>query len=199
MIDCNIFRELPVTLNSNPNIDHGGNDDDEQYSDPNWPYLQLVYEFFHRFILSFSEPESKTLKKHLNHTFLYKMILAFNSEDSHERDYLKTILHRIYGKFMSLRAYIRKTIGATLNEIIYNNRRFSGVAELLEILGSIINGFAVPLKNEHKQFLKNILIPLHKYPRIQEFHQHLTYCITQFLEKDSTLCNYVLKGLITFW
>ena len=30
------------------------------------------------------------------------------------------------------------------------------------ILGSIINGFALPLKAEHKQFLVRVLIPLHK-------------------------------------
>ncbi len=30
----------------------------------------------------------------------------------------------------------------------------SPLAELLEILGSIINGFALPLKEEHKQFLQ---------------------------------------------
>ena len=29
-------------------------------------------------------------------------------------------------------------------------REHNGVAELLEILGSIINGFALPLKEEHK-------------------------------------------------
>ncbi|KAG2294294.1 hypothetical protein Bca52824_040963 [Brassica carinata] len=34
--------------------------------------------------------------------------------------------------------------------------------ELLEILGSIINGFALPLKEEHKFFLVRALVPLHK-------------------------------------
>jgi hypothetical protein len=34
---------------------------------------------------------------------------------------------------------------------IYETERHNGVAELLEILGSIINGFALPLKDEHKQ------------------------------------------------
>lgn len=195
MVSDNIFRD-PPNIPSNHVFDH---DDEEQYHDPNWPYLQLVYEFFHRFILSFAEPEARVLKNHLTFKFLHKMILTFNVEDTRERDYLKTILHRIYGKFMTLRGYIRKTIGGTLCEIIHANQPFKGVAELLEILGSIINGFAVPLKVEHKKFLKNVLVPLHKYPRIHEFHQHLTYCVTQFLEKDPTLCSYVLSGLIKHW
>jgi serine/threonine-protein phosphatase 2A regulatory subunit B' len=33
---------------------------------------------------------------------------------------------------------------------VYETERHNGVAELLEILGSIINGFALPLKEEHK-------------------------------------------------
>ena len=34
----------------------------------------------------------------------------------------------------------------------------NGIAELLEILGSIINGFALPLKEEHKNFLNKVLM-----------------------------------------
>ncbi len=36
--------------------------------------------------------------------------MLFESEDMRERDYLKTILHRIYGRFMPLRVPIRKCI-----------------------------------------------------------------------------------------
>ena len=72
-----------------------------------------------------------------------------HSEDPRERDYLKTILHRIYGKFMAHRAFIRRTIRDTFFSFVYETDRFNGIGELLEILGSIINGFALPLKNEH--------------------------------------------------
>ena len=37
---------------------------------------------------------------------------------------------------------------------VYETERHNGVAELLEILGSIINGFALPLKEEHKVFFR---------------------------------------------
>ena len=46
--------------------------------------------------------------------------------------------------------------------MIYESETHNGVGELLEILGSIINGFALPLKEEHKDFLIKALIPLHK-------------------------------------
>ena len=35
--------------------------------------------------------------------FVLKLLDLFDSEDPRERDYLKTILHRIYGKIMALR------------------------------------------------------------------------------------------------
>ena len=35
--------------------------------------------------------------------------------------------------------------------------RHNGIGELLEILGSIINGFAIPLKREHLQFLEKVI------------------------------------------
>jgi len=127
-----------------------------------------------------------------------------------ERDFLKTVLHRIYGKFLGLRAFIRKqinnfflrkveTLGNYKVKFVYETEHFNGVGELLEILGSIINGFALPLKAEHKQFLVRVLIPLHKVRCLSLYHAQLAYCVVQFLEKDATLTEQVIKGLLKFW
>jgi len=61
---------------------------------------------------------------------------------------------------------------------------------------SIINGFALPLKEEHKQFLMRVLIPLHKVRSLGVYHPQLAYCIVQFLEKDPTLTKPVSITLI---
>ena len=53
---------------------------------------------------------------------------------------------------------------------IYETEKHNGIAELLEILGSIINGFALPLKEEHKTFLIRVLIPLHKVKSLSCYH-----------------------------
>ena len=45
--------------------------------------------------------------KFLNKSFIKNYLELFDSEDPRERDYLKTILHRIYGKFMVLRPNIK--------------------------------------------------------------------------------------------
>ncbi len=65
--------------------------------------------------------------------------------------------------------------------------------ELLEILGSIINGFAIPLKKEHLLFLQKALIPLHKPKCVSLYHQQLSYCIVQYVEKDPETVMPVLR------
>lgn len=40
------------------------------------------------------------MRRHVNQAFVVKILELFDSEDPRERDYLKTVLHRIYGKFM---------------------------------------------------------------------------------------------------
>lgn len=39
---------------------------------------------------------------------------------------------------------------------------------------SIINGFALPLKAEHKQFLIRVLIPLHSVKSLSIFHAQVS-------------------------
>jgi serine/threonine-protein phosphatase 2A regulatory subunit B' len=34
----------------------------------------------------------------------------------------------------------------------------TGIAQLLEIFGSIVNAFTLPLKDEHKAFLKKVCV-----------------------------------------
>ncbi len=70
---------------------------------------------------------------------------------------------------------------------------------MLEILGSIINGFALPLKKEHTSFLKRALLPLHKPRCVSLYQQQLTYCITQYVEKDADTSIIVITGIIKYW
>lgn len=128
-----------------------------------------------------------------------QLLELFDSEDPRERDFLKTTLHRIYGKFLNLRAFIRRSINNIFFQFIYETERHNGIAELLEILGSIINGFALPLKEEHKLFLRRVLIPLHKVKSLVLYHPQLAYCVVQFLEKNQSLAEEVIGGLLRYW
>ncbi|KAL5794147.1 hypothetical protein ACOSP7_002741 [Xanthoceras sorbifolium] len=195
MVAINLFRTFP---SSNHDLEMYDPEEEEPMMEPTWPHLQIVYEILLRFVAS-SETDAKLAKRYIDHSFVLRLLDLFDSEDQREREYLKTILHRIYGKFMVHRPYIRKAINNIFYRFIFETEKHNGIAELLEILGSIINGFALPLKEEHKLFLVRVLIPLHKPKCVSMYHQQLSYCITQFVEKDVKLADTVIRGLLKYW
>ncbi|CAI8594036.1 unnamed protein product [Vicia faba] len=197
-VSVNLFRTLTTPPRENKILEAFDMDEEEPSMDPAWPYLQIVYELLLRFVTS-PETDAKLAKRYVDHSFVLRLLDLFDSEDPRERDYLKTVLHRIYGKFMVHRPFIRKAINNIFYRFIFETEKHNGIAELLEILGSIINGFALPLKEEHKLFLLRALIPLHKPKCIPMYHQQLSYCITQFVEKDCKLADTVIRGLLKYW
>ena len=65
---------------------------------------------------------------------------------------------------------------------------------MLEILGSTVNGFAFPLKDEHTDFLTEAVIPWHEVKSLASFYQQLADCMKQYVEKDPRLAH----DIITF-
>lgn len=196
MVGANIFRALQ-TRNKDP-LAFSDPEDDEPSLERAWPHLQIVYEFFLRFVVS-NDVDPKIAKRFVDQNFMLKLLELFDSEDPRERDYLKTILHRIYGKFMALRSFIRRAIQHVFFKVIFESETHNGVGELLEILGSIINGFALPLKEEHKDFLIKSLIPLHKVKHLASFYQQLSYCMAQYVEKDPRLAYNIITSMLRYW
>lgn len=135
----------------------------------------------------------KYLKPFVSVTFIQAVLELFDSEDSRERDCLKGIFHRLYSKLVSRRKMMRKAMNDCLCTLIHENDKFNGAPELLDILSSIISGFAVPLREEHVNFFKKIIIPLHKVPTCQLYHDELFRCSLIFLAKDAALAIPVLK------
>lgn len=170
MIEKNIFRTFQNKSKYSNFTDLGTDNKKQQQVDPDedephleeaWPHLQLVYELFLKFMMSPYIP-SKVMAGSISTKFLEQYMELFDSEDPRERDYLKTIMHRIYGRFMPLRQYVRQKVQNLVLFITYEKEEHNGLTELLEILSSVINGYTVPLKEEHRVFAKKILIPLHK-------------------------------------
>eukprot|EP00051_Salpingoeca_urceolata_P022636 m.373356 g.373356 ORF g.373356 m.373356 type:complete len:927 (-) comp19997_c5_seq2:146-2926(-) len=174
-------------------------EEDDPRLEESWPHLQLVYEIFvnvvdHRFF------NRSMAQKHMDARFVQQLLNLMDSEDPRERDFVKTIIHRIYGKCVALRSIVRRFIYHALDTFIHAPRAtFNGVSELLEFYGSIINGFMVPLKEEHKELLSRILVPLHKHKSLSVYFPQLSYCILQFLEKDPRLVATVIPGLVRVW
>jgi serine/threonine-protein phosphatase 2A regulatory subunit B' len=196
MISANAFRTLSPRQ---PEAEGAGEGEDEApITEPSWPHLHLVYDFFLRFIVN-TEVDPKLMKQHINGDFILRLLDLFDAEDGREREYVKTILHRIYAKFMQLRGFIRKSISNVFCTFVYETEKHNGIAELLEILGSIINGFTLPLKQEHKAFFRKVLTPMHKVRTLSTFHTQLSYCVTQLVDKDPSLVVSFVNSLIKNW
>ncbi|CAF1931491.1 unnamed protein product [Brassica oleracea var. botrytis] len=198
MVAVNLFRTFPSANHETKILEMHDLEDEEPSLEPAWPHIQVVYEILLRFVAS-PMTDAKLAKRYIDHSFVLKLLDLFDSEDQREREYLKTILHRVYGKFMVHRPYIRKAINNIFYRFISETEKHNGIAELLEILGSIINGFALPLKEEHKLFLVRALIPLHKPKCASVYYQQLSYCIVQFVEKDFKLADCIIRGLLKYW
>lgn len=196
MFNVNIFRPLPPS--SNQNVPEFDPEEDEPPLEPSWPHLQLVYNVIVRFLDS-PHFDVTRASPYISDGFVLKLMGLFESEDPRERDYLKTILHRVYAHFPNLRSYIRRQINNIFFTFIYETEYHNGIADLLDILGSIINGFVLPLKEEHKMLLLKVLMPLHKARTLSAYHTQLSLCIVQFIEKDHTLTEPVVKSLLRYW
>jgi serine/threonine-protein phosphatase 2A regulatory subunit B' len=87
----------------------------------------------------------------------------------------------------------------TFLSMIHENRKYNGANELLEILSSFISGFAVPLREEHVGFFKNIIIPLHKVHYSHMFHDQLQRCSGMYIGKDTSLTEALIQGILRYW
>lgn len=199
MISTNIFQPLPVPTNQYLPFDPLEDDLPLLTLLPSWPHLEIIYDILSSLV---SNTETKALKRNqLNRTFLSNLLVRFQSEDPRERDKLKAIYHMLYTKFTHERSFMRKS----MNNVFLNfaleptNERYFGISELLEIYGSIINGLAIPLKEEHKMFLKRVLIPLHKPKGLVAYHRQLFYCVKEFVKKEMQLAEVVLQEVLRFW
>ncbi|KAA0167672.1 hypothetical protein FNF28_02740 [Cafeteria roenbergensis] len=195
MLRANLIRALPKPVAPTP----GDPDEEEEpFMDPQWPHLAVAYELLLH-LVSLDWIELPLKKKVIDPSFVRGLLQLFDSEDMRERDYLKTITHRIYSKLTQRRALIRRVICNIFFEFVYETQEHNGVAEMLEILASIINGFAVPIKDEHKVMLARALVPLHKPASVMTYHPQLSYCMALYVAKDHTLTREIIPGLLRYW
>lgn len=187
----------PVPPATNPVGDEFDPEEDEDVLERSWPHLNLVYDMFIKF-LELPDFNAPLARRHIDHTFVVRLMALFDVEDPRERDLVKTTLHRVYGKFLHLRPVIRKLMRSVFMEVVCENVRHK-IAEMLEILGSVINGFALPIRDEHRVFLEKSLVPLHKARTLPCFFQQLCFCVTQYVEKDPSMARIIVPGLVRIW
>ncbi|XP_040383649.1 serine/threonine protein phosphatase 2A 57 kDa regulatory subunit B' alpha isoform-like [Oryza brachyantha] len=203
MVAANLFRAMPPSAypSSLPPLPDVLDDEvPVMVLLPSWPHLSLVYDVL---LAAVTAADARTLRNHIDRGFLAGLVALFASEDPRERDRLKTVYHMLYSKLTAERASMRRSMAATLLRFVYEaspaGERHCGVGELLEICGSIINGFAVPLKEEHRAFLARVLLPLHRTRWVHAYHRQLAYCVLQFVHKEPSLADAVVRDILRHW
>lgn len=196
MLSANLFRPLPPPSNTSSTSELADGEENVSFFSPMWSHLQLVYDILLRLLIKI---DTKILGEYIESHFLVNLLSLFQSEDPRERDCLKNVYHRIYSSYTSRRAFMRKSMNAVFLHYAFESERHCGIGDLLEIWGSIINGFTVPLKEEHRLFLMRVLIPLHKTKGLQVYHRQLAYCVSQFVQKEPALGGVVMRGILKYW
>ncbi len=84
MIAANLFRALP------PRDELPGEDDDEDepYTNPNWPEMSVTYELLLQIVLT-DKVDTKAKKVAFDPKFVVQLLELFDSADTREREYLK--------------------------------------------------------------------------------------------------------------
>ena len=163
-----------------------------------WMNMKELYKMFQKLINN-DECNSNILKKYITANFLNEFVQLFKSNINEERNYIKIILHKIYTKIIPRRKIIRQIITNYLSYIIKQKNNYNGIKEILDIMSSIAAGFEKPLREEHKNFFKNIIIPLHKLEKLSLYFENLKRCTCLFLTKNSNLSIRLLDYIIKIW
>ncbi|EME29573.1 protein phosphatase 2 (formerly 2A), regulatory subunit B' [Galdieria sulphuraria] len=188
--DAKDKTDVPISLEVREN--------ETKIKDSEWSIIQLVYELFIQMIIA-DGLEIRCFLKYITESFISKLFHLFRSGDVRERDYLKTVFHRIYQRFIRRRSFLRKKINEYLFSYVFEGEPCCGIREILEIQSSIVHGFAVPLKEEHKDMLFRYLMPLHREAELEIFFPQLLSCVHSFAEKDPTLIPSILSRLCSTW
>lgn len=197
----NIFVEEPSAEDSMGNGHENPLDKYSEYTveEQQWGMLSACYDLLLKAIEHIDKLEKHVRKEFFQLRFVAQLVNLFKTPSFKERQVLKGVLHRLYYKLTQRRSSIRKEIAHFFYEYIYESSNHYGVAELLEILGSIVNGFACPIKEEHVTLLERALIPLHSTPAFISYHQQLAYCMIQYASKDHALFTPIVRGLLKYW
>eukprot|EP00049_Salpingoeca_infusionum_P023471 m.12302 g.12302 ORF g.12302 m.12302 type:complete len:574 (+) comp5818_c0_seq1:180-1901(+) len=201
VFEINCLRPIPP-----PSVCNGAEfdaEEDEPALEPAFPHLELIYNLMIQVLQDDRIRDTaflKLLKGLLTTKFLYKFIAHFHLEDPRERDFLKTILHRLYGLVIPARAKTRHIFRMTfISFVLETDMKFNGIAELLEVYGSVVQGLSPPLKSEHVTFCLEALMPLHKPACLCLFHPQLTFCLVHLVRKDATIFKPIVQSLLRFW
>eukprot|EP00930_Biecheleria_cincta_P103251 TRINITY_DN951_c1_g1_i2.p1 TRINITY_DN951_c1_g1~~TRINITY_DN951_c1_g1_i2.p1 ORF type:complete len:1028 (-),score=253.84 TRINITY_DN951_c1_g1_i2:195-3278(-) len=205
LVDCvkaNAFRTLTAQRERTP-MDLLDGEDEDPFLEPTWPHLELVYEMLAKLLSSKDLDTSVAQQGGMDKHLLTGLLGLFESEDPREREVLKSLIIKFFNRIPPLRSSVRRGIQSFCMRAVYLEGAEApqiGVAEVLEVLGSrVVGAFATPLKEEHKDLLLKVLLPLYKLDTLMFFYTQLKELVRVFCKKESILAKQVIFSLLRYW
>lgn len=189
-------------------------DEDEPVPNEDWPLCSLAYSLLNQLLQSsngggdFDAQAAGQMPACLSLEFSTRLMRRLDSEDPREREAVQACLHRIYTRMIPQRPALRQAIADILDEHQHHQYdhgdgscSFHYMGELLELLASIVEGFAKPLKAEHAVFFREHVLPLHRVKRgTTAFFAGTALATLRFVEKKAgELGPLVLDYLLRAW
>ena len=109
------------------------------------------------------------------------------------------IIFRIYAKVPTRRKIIRKVVYELFTDIIYDQRQYHGITDVLQWFSEIIRGFAVPFREEHFESLKLYVLPLLRLKWSENLYTSITNLWYFYAEKNNEIIRLMIKSMIKFW
>lgn len=201
VVKSNAFRTL-IHKERSP-MDALDGEDDEPYLEPTWPHLELVYDLLQKLLQTKELESSMATEAGLDKRFVTQLVELMETEDPREREDLKSLISRIFGKFSSFRSTVRRAIQSFCQRAVcleHGEAPAYGLAELLEILSQrVVTSFASPLRQEQKDLLTQVVLPLYKLDFLSCFHSQLKDVVRLFCKKDATLIKPTVQALLRYW
>jgi Protein phosphatase 2A regulatory B subunit (B56 family) len=165
-----------------------------------WPHLRLVYALLVSFVRSRAWRTSDALHC-FDAPFIAALLDRFNSAHEVERRAAMIVVHALYERFpRRQRMLVREHVSYALWAYTYEEgAHVGGIVELLEVFGSIISGYSVPLKDEHRQFLRRVLAPLINCPSLPSYAAQLSFCFAQFMLKAPEVAELIVMAMLRHW
>lgn len=205
LVECvkaNAFRTLTAQRERTP-MDLLDGEDEDPFLEPTWPHLELVYEMLAKLLSSKDLDTSVAQQGGMDKHLLNGLLELFESEDPREREVLKSLVIKFFNRIPPLRSSVRRGIQSFCTRAVYlegAEAPQSGVAEVLEVLGSrVVGAFATPLKEEHKDLLLKVLLPLYRLDTLMFFYTQLKELVRMFCKKEPFLAKQVIFSLLRYW
>lgn len=196
MVEGNLFRTPPpCPLPIDVEVDFS---EDYTFPHPQWLYLDLVYEILAKVLLC-PDLEPRLVPGFSSRFLVRNLIGQLDSWDERERMAVRICLHIIYARWARARPVFREEIVKYLQAVSLTGEVHHGVSEALDIMGSIVSGFSLPLKLEHRELINKAFLPLHRVKYLRSFHRCLTVCVEQMVAKDIHCAEIVIKGILARW